>query len=71
MGEFHDNLIKQKNTLVFNENTSEQLKKMGIASRQRVATSYTWDATADQYLALLENILEGGRQASEIDQVST
>jgi glycosyltransferase involved in cell wall biosynthesis len=49
----------------------EQLKKMGIASRQRVATSYTWDATADQYLALLENILEGGRQASEIDQVST
>lgn len=44
-----------------------ELKKMGAASRQRVAAAYTWEATADQYLALLENVLEGGQQGSEID----
>ena len=49
----------------------DQLEKMGAASRHRVAAAYTWEATADQYLALLENVLEGGRQGSEIDQVRT
>jgi glycosyltransferase involved in cell wall biosynthesis len=49
----------------------EQLKKMGAASRQRVAASYTWEATADQYLALLENILEGGQQESEVGRASS
>ena len=49
----------------------EQLQKMGATSRQRVMAAYTWEATTDQYLSLLENILEGGQQGTEIDQVST
>jgi len=44
--------------------TPEQRRKMGAASRQRAASSYTWSASADRYLALLENIVEGGEPGS-------
>jgi glycosyltransferase involved in cell wall biosynthesis len=29
-------------------------QKMGAAARQRVAESYTWDSTAEQYLEIMK-----------------
>ena len=36
----------------------EQQHKMGAASRERVVQSYTWSGMAEQYLALIQEILE-------------